>query len=72
MSKLEKTVKDDKPKALPITDKMIRDQIHYDKAELDKTTSYDEAKAELEFLRDKGCLLYDDCRTCPLFGKCPL
>lgn len=59
--------------ALPITDKMIRDQIHYDKVELDKTTSYDEAKAELEFLRDNGCLLYDDCRSCPLFGhKCPL
>ena len=57
---MEKTIKDDKPEALPITDKMIRDQIHYDKVELDQNTSSDEAKAELESLRDKGCLLYDD------------
>ena len=69
---MEKTIKDDKPEVLPITDKMIRDQIHYDKVELDQNTSSDEAKAELESLRDKGCLLYDDCWSCPLFGKCPL
>ena len=62
-----------KPEALPITDEMIREEIHYDKVEFNKTTSYDEAKAELEKLRDKGCLLYRDCKSCPLLGKkCPL
>ncbi|MCQ2602442.1 MAG: hypothetical protein MJ193_00800 [Clostridia bacterium] len=59
--------------SLPITDEMIRKQMQYNKMEFDESMSYDEAKAELEKLRDKGCLLYDDCRSCPLFGhKCPL
>lgn len=58
---------------LPITDKMIRDHIAFNKCEYNETTSYEEARLELEHLRQVGCLLYDDCRSCPLFGKhCPL
>ena len=61
-----------KPEALPITDELIREEIRYDKVNFNKTSTYDEAKAELEKLRDEGCLLYRDCRSCPFFGKCPL
>lgn len=59
---------------LPITDEMVRRQIEWDKSELGKDISYDEAKAELEKFKDLGCLLYEDCRSCPLFGtgRCPM
>lgn len=61
--------------ALPITEKMIDRHIEFCENEYGKVISHDRetARAELEALRDKGCLLYDDCRSCPKFGKsCPL
>ena len=56
--------------ALPIDSKMIKHHVEYSKCEYDKTITEDEARAELESLKAKGCLLYDDCRSCPKFGKC--
>lgn len=56
--------------ALPIDAGMIQRHIQYNKAEYDEVLTEDEARAELENLKAKGCLLYDDCRSCPKFGKC--
>lgn len=53
--------------ALPIDEKRIRSWIEYDKFEFNKTTTREEAIAGLEKLKAQGCLLYEDCRNCPLF-----
>ena len=64
------------PEALPITDQMIRRWMAYTKSEYNKDQTYAEAKAEIEAQKAKGCLLYEDCRSCPLFsgnqGGCPM
>lgn len=58
---------------LPIDDAKVKRNQEYRKAEYNEVVSYDESKAELELLAKKGCLLYDDCKACPLFKKgCPL
>lgn len=62
--------------ALPIDDEMIRRNMAYNKSEFNKDQTYEESRAELEALKAKGCLLYEDCRSCPLFsgnqGGCPM
>lgn len=59
--------------ALPIDRKMIDRHIQFTKCEYNKVITADEARAELESLKAKGCLLYEDCRSCPKFSKsCPL
>lgn len=55
---------------LTIDARMIDRHVDWTKSEYDNVITKDEARAELEALRDKGCLLYDDCRSCPKFGKC--
>lgn len=49
---------------------MIRKHINFTKNEYGTDISESTAKSELESLKSKGCLLYDDCRSCPKFGKC--
>lgn len=55
---------------LPIDDKMIKRHIELIKDEYNDDISAEQARTELEDLKKKGCLLYDDCRSCPKFGKC--
>lgn len=55
---------------LPIDDQMINHHISFAKGEYDTDLSREQAIAELEDLKSKGCLLYDDCCSCPKFGKC--
>lgn len=56
--------------ALPIDAKMIQRYIQHNKAEYDEVLSEDQARDDLVHLKSKGCLLYEDCRSCPKFGKC--
>lgn len=61
------------PEPLPIDNRMIQQLIDVVKDDIDIELTRDEAIAEIESLRRRGCMLYDDCRSCPLFGtKCPL
>ena len=55
---------------LPIDDKMIKRHIEFNRDEYNEDISVDQARSELESLKAKGCLLYDDCRSCSKFGKC--
>lgn len=58
---------------LPIDSRMIDRHISFTKGEYGTELSREQAITELEDLKSKGCLLYDDCRNCPKFGKsCPL
>lgn len=57
---------------LPIDDRMIKRHIDFVKCECGTDISRESAILELENLKNKGCLLYDDCRSCPKFGKCCL
>lgn len=60
-------------KPLPIDNAMIKRMIQFNKDEYNETITRDEAIHELEVLQSQGCLLYEDCRSCPLFGKnCPI
>ena len=60
-------------KSLVIDDNMIANYISYTTAEFGEVISSSQAKAELVNLQMKGCLLYDDCRSCPLFkNHCPI
>ena len=59
--------------ALPIDSEMIRRYAEWHEGEFGKKLTDDEAQQELTVLKDNGCLLYEDCRSCPLFSKkCPI
>ena len=58
--------------ALPITHESILRAIDAFKQECNKSYTYEEAECELNRMADKGCLMYEDCRSCRLFDNCPL
>lgn len=63
------------PNALPITPEMIRKNMSDWKADCGEDISYEESELRLNRLADRGCLMHDDCRSCPLFhehNKCPV
>lgn len=56
--------------ALNIDKAMIQRHIDMYNCEYNETLTEAEARMQLENLKTQGCLLYEDCRSCPKFGKC--